>query len=64
MKYKRGFNMKFLLFSKMSFEILGPIALIEFYCYQNDFYAKYDLLENRKIEDVNKIGASIKKEVV
>ena len=56
--------MKFLLFSKMSFEILGPIALIEFYCYQNDFYAKYDLLENRKIEDVNKIGASIKKEVV
>ena len=53
--------MKFLLFSKISFEIPEPIALIEYYCYQNDFYRKYDLLENRKIEDVNKIGARIKK---
>ena len=56
--------MKFLLFSKISFEISDPIALIECYCYQSDFYAKYDLLTNRKVEDVNKIGARIKKELL
>lgn len=59
--------MEFLLFSKISFKISEPIALIECYCYQNDFYAKYDLLlehRDRKIEDVNKIGARIKKEVL
>jgi len=59
--------MKFFLFSKILFEISDPIALIECYCYQNDFYAKYDLLlehRDRKIEDVNKIGARIKKEVL
>ena len=56
--------MKFFLFSKIPFEIPDPIALIECYCYQNDFYSKYDLLEDRKIEDVNKIGARIKKEVL
>ena len=56
--------MKFFLFSKISFEISEPIALIECYCYQNDIYSKYDLLEDRKIENVNKIGARIKKEVL
>jgi len=59
--------MKFFLFSKISFEIPEPITLIECYCYQNDFYSKYDLLlehRDRKIEDVNKIGARIKKEVL
>ncbi len=56
--------MKFFLFSKISFEIPEPIALIECYCYQNDFYSRYDLLEDKKIEDVNKIGARIKKEVL
>jgi hypothetical protein len=56
--------MKFFLFSKISFEILEPIALIECYCYQNDFYSKYDLLEDKKIEDVNKIGARIKKDIL
>jgi len=59
--------MKFFLFSKISFEIPDPIALIECYCYQNDFYSKYDLLledRDRKIEDVNKIGARIKKGVL
>jgi len=56
--------MKFYLFSKISFEIPDPNALIECYCYQNDFYAKYDLLKDRKIEDVNKIGARIKAEVL
>jgi len=59
--------MKFFLFSKISFKIPDPIALIECYCYQNDFYVKYDLLlehRDRKIEDVNKIGARIKKGVL
>ena len=59
--------MKFFLFSKIKFDIPDPIALIECYCYQNDFYSKYDLLledRDRKIEDVNKIGARIKKEVL
>jgi len=56
--------MKFFLFSKISFKIPDPIALIECYCYQNDIYGKYDLLENKKIEDVNKIGARTKKEVL
>jgi hypothetical protein len=56
--------MKFLLFSKIPFEIPEPITLIECYCYQNDFYAKYDLIKDRKIEDVNKIGARIKKELL
>ena len=59
--------MKFIIFSEIIFEIPDPIALIECYCYQNDFYAKYDLLlehRDRKIEDVNKIGARIKKEVL
>ena len=56
--------MELLLFLKISFEIPDPIALIECYCYQNDFYYKYDLLEDKKIEDVNKIGARIKKEVL
>ena len=53
--------MKFFLFSKISFKVSNPIALIECFCYQNDFYAKYDLLKNRKVEDANKIGARIKK---
>ncbi len=56
--------MKFILFSGIIFEIPGPVALIECYCYQNDFYSRYDLLEDKKIEDVNKIGARIKKEVL
>ncbi|MCJ7789730.1 MAG: hypothetical protein MUP69_06025 [Candidatus Atribacteria bacterium] len=56
--------MKFFLFSKISFEIPNPITLIECYCYQNDFYTKYDLIKDRKIEDVNKIGARIKKELL
>ena len=56
--------MKFFLFSEILFEIPEPITLIECYCYQSDFYSKYNLLESRKIEDVNKIGARIKKEVL
>ena len=59
--------MKFFLFSKISFEIPDPVALLECYCYQNDFYTKYDLLleqRDRKIEDVNKIGARMRNEVL
>jgi len=57
-------EMKFYLFSKIEFEIPDPIYLVECYCYQNDFYSKYDVLENRKIEDVNKIGARLTSEVI
>ena len=51
--------MKFLLFSKISFEVSDPVALIESYCFQSNFYANYDFLSDKKIEDVNKIGARI-----
>jgi len=56
-------KMKFLLFSKSSFEVEGPISLIESYCFQSDFYANYDLLllnGERCIEDTNEIGARIR----
>lgn len=46
------------------FEVTHPISLIESYCFQNDFYSSYDLIENRKIEDVNKIGARISSELL
>jgi len=53
--------MKFSLFSKVPFEVSDPIALIECYCFQSDFYANYDLknYKCRKIENVNLIGARI-----
>ena len=56
--------MKFFLFSKVSFEVSHPIALIESYCFQSDFYANYDLpnYRNRSIENVSKIGARIERE--
>ena len=59
--------MKFLLFSKIPFEVSDPVALIESYCFQSDFYENYDLLllkGKRKVEDVNKIGARIGEEVL
>jgi hypothetical protein len=52
--------MKFYLFSKIRFEIPEPFTLIESYCYQSDFYSKYDVIDNRTIKDVNKIGARLK----
>ena len=57
-------KMKFFLFSKISFEVSNPIALIEAYCFQGDFYANYDLLNDRTIEDVGKIGARIGKDPI
>ena len=56
--------MKFYLFSEVRFEIPEPITLIESYCYQSDFYSKYDVIENRTIEDVNKIGARLKHSII
>ena len=56
--------MKFLLFSKIPFKVSDPIALIESYCFQSDFYNNYDRLDNKKVEHVNKIGARIKKELL
>ena len=52
--------MELYLFSKIRFEIPEPFTLIECYCYQSDFYSKYDVIEERTIEDVNKIGARLK----
>jgi hypothetical protein len=51
--------MRFYLFSKIEFEVPDSISLIECYCYQSDFYSRYDVIENRRIEDVNKIGARL-----
>jgi hypothetical protein len=52
--------MKFILFSKIPFEVTDPIALIESYCFQNDFYVNFDLIEKREIIYVNSIGARTK----
>jgi len=52
--------MKFCLFSKAEFDITDPVALIECYCIQTNFYSAYDLLiPHRQIDDVAKIGARI-----
>jgi hypothetical protein len=57
--------MKFLLFSKLPFEVTDPIALIECYCFQSDFYEHYDLLlPNRKIGGVSRIGARIQDDIL
>ncbi len=56
--------MEFFLFSKISFEVCDPIALIESYCFQSDFYRNFDLLSERKVEDVNKIGAHLRKDLL
>jgi len=61
---KESSYMKFYLFSKIEFEIPNPISLIECYCYQSGFYFQYDVIENRKIEDVNKIGARLTSEAI
>jgi hypothetical protein len=59
--------MKFLLFSKISFEVSDPIALIESYCFQSDFYANYDyclMKRKRTVKDANKIGARIREDLL
>lgn len=56
--------MRFYLFSKIKFEIPNPISLIECYCYQSGFYFQYDVIKNRTIEDVNKIGVRLKSKTI
>ncbi len=56
--------MKFYLFSTIELEIPDPVSLVECYCYQSDFYSKYDVIGNRKIEDVNKIGARLTSDAI
>jgi hypothetical protein len=59
--------MTFYLFSKIGFEINDPVSLIEYCCFQNDFYGNYDLIlkeRKRKINDTNKIGARISAEKI
>ena len=57
--------MRFILFSKTEFEISDPVALIESYCFQSDFYKNYDLLlPARELEAVNRIGARIPKKLL
>lgn len=59
--------MKFLLFSKIFFEVSDPVALIESYCFQSDFYANYDyclMKRKRTIKDVNNIGARMGEELL
>lgn len=51
--------MNFKLFSKIHFSIHNPIQLIEAYCIQSDFYVNYDIITERDIFDVNKIGGRI-----
>jgi hypothetical protein len=57
--------MKFILFSKVKFEVSDPVALIECYCFQSDFYKNYDLLlPARELKAVSKIGARIQKDLL
>jgi hypothetical protein len=49
--------MRFTLFSETSFDLIDPIATIEAYCFQSNFYLSYDLITNER--NVNKIGARI-----
>lgn len=55
--------MRFSLFSKVSFTVTDPIALIESYCIQSNFYANYDSVPIEK-RQVNKIGARIKENLL
>lgn len=58
--------MKFFLFST-SFEVSDPIALIESYCFQSDFYVNFDLVNHEKSRQANKvnaIGARMSKETI
>jgi hypothetical protein len=59
-------EMTFRLFNKISFEVSAPIALIEAFCFQSDFYSNYDVVPvaERKMQHVNRIGARINKELL
>jgi hypothetical protein len=57
----------FTLFKDRAFEVKYPEALIEAYCFQSDFYAKYDKdrpRDDNSFEHVHYIGARIQKSVL
>lgn len=54
-------QMEFTLFKGKPFKINNPLTLIEAYCIQQDFYKNYDHLKNKTIEDVNQIGAQVRR---
>lgn len=58
--------MRFTLFKDRVFEVKEPEALIEAYCFQSDFYAKYDLRPkgDKSFGYVRFIGARIEKKVL
>ena len=57
--------MRFMLFSKIEFEVSDPVAVIECYCFQSNFYKNYDLiLPARELKAVSKIGARIQESLV
>jgi len=59
--------MRFTLFKNRTFEVTDPEALIEAYCFQSNFYAKYDLKRPRgdaSFEYVRFIGARIEKNIL
>ena len=57
-------KLNFKLFSKINFSVHNPILLIEACCIQSDFYVNYDLIRERNIFDVNKIGGRTKENVL
>ena len=57
-------KLNFKLFSKIKFSVHNPILLIEACCIQSDFYVNYDIIRERNISDVNKIGGRTKKIVL
>jgi len=57
-------KLNFKLFSKIKFSVHNPIVLIEAYCIQSDFYVNYDIIRERNISDVNKIGGRINENVL
>jgi len=52
-------KLNFKLFSKIKFSVHNPILLIEAYCIQSNFYVNYDIIRNKNISYVNKIGGKI-----
>lgn len=55
-----GEGTRFTLFGKETFDVTDPEALIEAYCFQSDFYSKYDLnrpRDDRSYERLGSIGA-------
>ena len=57
-------KLNFKLFSKINFSVHNPILLIEACCIQSDFYVNYDIIKNKDISYVNKIGGRINENVL